>query len=191
MQNNSQIILGIDPGTLVMGYGVIAVNGRAIQLLEMDAIKLSAKKDHYERLHIIQQRIVTIISTFHPHHFAIEAPFFGKNVQSMLKLGRAQGVAIAVAMQAGIPVTEYSPRKIKQSITGNGNADKEQVWKMLQRIANLPSASPAFDASDALAVAVCHQFQMTSPLQDKQPKAERKTKSSWKNFAINNPDRVK
>lgn len=190
MQNNSQIILGIDPGTLVMGYGVIAVNGRAIQLLDMDAIKLSAQKDHYERLHIIQQRIVNIIDTFHPHHFAIEAPFFGKNVQSMLKLGRAQGVAIAVAMQAGIPVTEYSPRKVKQSITGNGNADKEQVWRMLQRIANISSASPAFDASDALAVAVCHQFQMTSPVQDKRSKTGRKLKSSWEYFAASNPGRI-
>ncbi|HRN55235.1 MAG TPA: crossover junction endodeoxyribonuclease RuvC, partial [Agriterribacter sp.] len=117
-------------------------------------------------------------------------PFFGKNVQSMLKLGRAQGVAIAVAMQAGIPVTEYSPRKVKQSITGNGNADKAQVWKMLQRIANLSSFSPAFDASDALAVAVCHQFQISSPLRDKQVKAVRKTKSSWENFVINNPTRI-
>lgn len=191
MQNNSQIILGIDPGTLVMGYGVIAVHGRSIELLEMNAIKLSAKKDHYERLHFIQQRMADIISAFHPHHFAIEAPFFGKNVQSMLKLGRAQGVAIAVAMQAGIPVTEYSPRKIKQSITGNGNADKEQVWKMLQRIIRLPSASPVFDASDALAVAVCHQFQISSPLMDNQPKTPRKVKSNWEDFIVQNPGRVK
>lgn len=191
MHNNSQIILGIDPGTLVMGYGVIAVKDRAIELLEMNAVKLSARKNHYERLHYIQQRIDDIIRAFHPHHFAIEAPFFGKNVQSMLKLGRAQGVAIAAAMQAGIPVTEYSPRKVKQSITGNGNAGKEQVWKMLQRIIHLPSASPAYDASDALAVAVCHQFQISSPLSEKQQKVSHKSKSSWEDFIIQNPGRIK
>ncbi|MBW7891835.1 MAG: crossover junction endodeoxyribonuclease RuvC [Chitinophagaceae bacterium] len=191
MVNHRQIILGIDPGTLVMGYGVIAVNGRDIELLEMDAIKLSSKKDHYERLSFIQQRITDIIQLFHPQHFAIEAPFFGKNVQSMLKLGRAQGVAIAVAMQAGIPVTEYSPRKVKQSITGNGNADKEQVWKMLQRIIVLPCDLPVFDASDALAVAVCHQFQLTSPLQENRPSNKRRAKGGWEEFVINNPNRVK
>lgn len=191
MQNHRQIILGIDPGTLVMGYGVIAVNGRAIELLEMDAIKLSAKKDHYERLQIIQEKIISIIVRFRPHYFAIEAPFFGKNVQSMLKLGRAQGVAIAAAMQAGIPVTEYSPRKVKQSITGNGNADKEQVWKMLQRITGLPDSSPAFDASDALAVAVCHQFQITSPLQPNIPVKGKRKKSSWEDFVNQNPARIK
>lgn len=174
-----------------MGYGVIAVNGRDIELLEMDAIKLSSKKDHYERLSFIQQRITDIIHLFHPQHFAIEAPFFGKNVQSMLKLGRAQGVAIAVAMQAGIPVTEYSPRKVKQSITGNGNADKEQVWKMLQRIIVLPSDLPVFDASDALAVAVCHQFQLTSPLQENQSLKKRRTKGGWEEFVNNNPNRIK
>ncbi|MCO5234879.1 MAG: crossover junction endodeoxyribonuclease RuvC [Chitinophagaceae bacterium] len=192
MQTKGQIILGIDPGTLIMGYGVILVNDRAIQLLDMNVVKLPAQKDHYERLHIIQQRMVHIITSFHPHHFAIEAPFYGKNVQSMLKLGRAQGVAIAVAMQAGIPVTEYSPRKVKQSITGNGNADKEQVWRMLQRIANITSSSPSFfDASDALAVAVCHQFQMTSPTRDIQTKGGRKMKSNWEHFAIENPGRIR
>lgn len=191
MANHRQIILGIDPGTLVMGYGVIAVNGRNIELLEMDAIKLSSKKDHYERLSFIQQRITDIIESFHPQHFAIEAPFFGKNVQSMLKLGRAQGVAIAVAMQAGIPVTEYSPRKVKQSITGNGNADKEQVWRMLQRIIVLPSDLPVFDASDALAVAVCHQFQLTSPLQENQPLKKHRAKGGWEEFVNNNPNRIR
>lgn len=174
-----------------MGYGLIAVNGRAVKLLEMDTIKLSAKKDHYERLHIIQERITVIIQRFHPQHFAIEAPFFGKNVQSMLKLGRAQGVAIAVAMQAGIPVTEYSPRKVKQAITGNGNADKEQVLQMLHRIIGLPAVTPAFDASDALAVAVCHHFQLTSPMQNNQHPPKRKGKNSWEHFVVNNPGRVK
>ncbi len=192
MQNESQIILGIDPGTLIMGFGVISVNDRDIQLLDMGVLKLPAQKDHYERLHIIQQKIVNVITTFRPMHFAIEAPFYGKNVQSMLKLGRAQGVAIAAAMQAGIPVTEYSPRKVKQSITGNGNADKEQVWKMLQRITKITDVSPAFfDASDALAVAVCHQFQMTSPTKGEPTGTRKKVKVSWEHFAVNNPDRIR
>lgn len=173
-----------------MGYGVIAVNERNIKLLEMNAIKLSSEKDHYERLHMIQQRVLTLIQTFKPDHFAIEAPFFGKNVQSMLKLGRAQGVAIAVAMQAGVPVTEYSPRKIKQSITGNGNADKEQVWKMLQHIANLTETVQYFDASDALAVAVCHQFQLSSVVKEPKVKPAKRAKSSWQEFIASNPDRI-
>lgn len=191
MHNKAQIILGIDPGTIIMGYGIIAVNDRTIQLLEMNTIKLSSQKNHYERLNIIHTQIVQLIQKFKPDHFAIEAPFFGKDVQSMLKLGRAQGVAIAVAMQAGIPVTEYSPRKIKQSITGNGNADKEQVWKMLQHITNVSERPSSLDASDALAVAVCHQFQLSSPIQKTPTKpAARKTKTTWKDFALNNPDRI-
>lgn len=191
MRNKAQIILGIDPGTVVMGYGIIAVNDRNIQLLEMNSIKLSSQKNHYERLNIIHSHIVTLIQKFKPDHFAIEAPFFGKDVQSMLKLGRAQGVAIAVAMQAGIPVTEYSPRKVKQSITGNGNADKEQVWKMLQHITQITERPKSLDASDALAVAVCHQFELSSPVKKTAAKpAARKTKTTWKDFALNNPDRV-
>ncbi len=137
MQNRSKIILGIDPGTLMMGYGLIAVTTEKVVLIEMDVLKLSSKKDAYERLQLIHRKVVQLIADFQPDEFAIEAPFFGKNVQSMLKLGRAQGVAIASAMHAGIQVTEYSPKKIKQSITGNGNADKEQVWKMLQQLLSL------------------------------------------------------
>ncbi len=190
MQKIPQIILGIDPGTLVMGYGIICVNEQAVELLEMGVVKLPAKKDNYERLHIIHTRVHDIIRNFKPHQFAIEAPFFGKNVQSMLKLGRAQGVAIAVAMQAGLPVTEYSPRKIKQSITGNGNAGKEQVWQMLQRITHIGNSPQYFDASDALAVAVCHHFQLTSPLLQKQDKPAGKTKNTWENFVANNPTRI-
>lgn len=191
MHKKTQIILGIDPGTLVMGYSIIAVNDRTIQLLAMNAIKLSGQKNHYERLNIIHQQVVELIREFKPDHFAIEAPFFGKNVQSMLKLGRAQGVAIAVAMQAGVPVTEYSPRKIKQSITGNGNADKEQVWKMLQHITQTQQQPHSFDASDALAVAICHQFQLSSPVQKTTSiKPPRKSKTTWKDFALNHPDRI-
>ena len=175
-----------------MGYCVVHIQGHQITMHEMDVLKLNAKLDNYTRLRLIYNKVEELISTYKPHCFAIEAPFFGKNVQSMLKLGRAQGVAIAAAIGAGVEVCEYSPRKIKQSITGNGNADKEQVWKMLQQILLIKQSSiKYFDASDALAVAVCHQFQMTSPLQDKRGKAERKAKSSWENFVINNPDRVK
>lgn len=186
----SQIILGIDPGTLVMGYGIICVNAGKVELLEMDVVKLSAKKDNYERLSIIHRQVQVLISKYKPHQFAIEAPFFGKNVQSMLKLGRAQGVAIAVAMQSGIPVTEYSPRKVKQSITGNGNADKNQVWEMLQRITNIKDSPRYFDASDALAVAICHYFQLSSPLKKEYASPARGKKSGWENFINNNPDRV-
>jgi crossover junction endodeoxyribonuclease RuvC len=189
---SSQIILGIDPGTLVMGYGVICVNERKIELLEMDVVKLSAKKDNYERLLIIHEQVQLVIKKYKPVEFAIEAPFFGKNVQSMLKLGRAQGVAIAVAMQCGIPVTEYSPRKIKQAITGNGNADKSQVWEMLQRITNIEHRPVYFDASDALAVAICHHFQLSAPYKREQLKTiVRKTKgNSWEAFMTQNPGRV-
>lgn len=186
MQTGSKIILGIDPGSVVMGYGLIAIKGNLIRVLEMDVLKLGGKSDIYERLEIIHTRVCAIIKTHQPHLFAIEAPFFGKNVQSMLKLGRAQGVAIAAAMQSGIPVTEYSPKKIKQSITGNGNADKQQVWKMLQRILQLAETDVKyFDASDALAVALCHHYQTSSAV----PAAGKKVKG-WDDFIAKNPGRV-
>jgi crossover junction endodeoxyribonuclease RuvC len=187
LQTASKIILGIDPGTVVMGYGLILIKGASISLIEMDILKLSGKKDIYERLEIIHTTVCKLIKTHRPHLFAIEAPFFGKNVQSMLKLGRAQGVAIAAAMQSGIPVTEYSPKKIKQSITGNGNADKLQVWKMLQRILQLAESDiKYFDASDALAVAVCHHYQTTSFVQ-----AGSKKMKGWDDFIAKNPGRIK
>src|SRR5258705_14023432 len=130
---------------------------------EMKLLKLSGKKDNYIRLELIHKKIEELIEKHRPHEFAIEAPFFGKNVQSMLKLGRAQGVAIAAAISAGLPVTEYSPKKVKQSITGNGNADKEQLWKMLQHLLALKEKPRHFDATDALAVAICHHFQCKFP----------------------------
>jgi len=186
LNTNSKIILGIDPGTLFMGFGVIEISASGITLIIMDVLKLSAKKDAYERLQIIHQKVCGLLTEFRPHEFAIEAPFFGKNVQSMLKLGRAQGVAIAAAMQAGIPVTEYSPRKVKQSITGNGNADKLQVLKMLQRLIAFNEDPKYFDATDALAVAVCHHFQGNSLLKNKTPKV-----NGWKEFLVQNPGRIK
>ncbi|HUR11711.1 MAG TPA: crossover junction endodeoxyribonuclease RuvC, partial [Flavitalea sp.] len=130
MQKPAKIILGIDPGTLFMGYSLLRIDGQQMQMLEMNILRLSSRKDNYQRLQMIHETICGLIRQFNPDCFAIEAPFFGKNVQSMLKLGRAQGVAIAAAIGAGLEVFEYSPKKVKQSITGNGNADKEQVWKM-------------------------------------------------------------
>lgn len=169
-----------------MGYSIVCVEGKQVRMMAMDAIKFQ-RKDMYERLQMIHQVMQDLIRKYKPQELAIEAPFFGKNVQSMLKLGRAQGIAIAVAMQNGLPVTEYSPKKVKQSITGNGNADKEQVWKMLQSILSLPAVDDhVFDASDALAVAVCHHFNCNSPLAG----VGGATKS-WEDFIKKNADRVR
>ena len=177
-----------------MGYGLILCSGNRITLVEMGSLKLPVRKDAFERLGLIHKKLAELINRFRPQDFAIEAPFFGKNVQSMLKLGRAQGVAIATAMHAGLPVTEYSPRKIKQSITGNGSSGKEQVWKMLQNILELEGELDVYDASDALAVAVCHHFQQHSPAN-----APCKTKSgiakkrsgSWEDFVRQNPGKIR
>lgn len=188
MQKTKRIILGIDPGTQVMGYSLIAVDRSKLELLEMSILKLNARLDNYERLRQIHLKITEIIARHRPQCFAIEAPFFGKNVQSMLKLGRAQGVAIAAAMQAGLEVFEYSPKKIKQAITGNGNAGKDQVWKMLQQLMQLAEYELRYlDASDALAVAVCHHFQESSPLPGQ---AKGGKKSGWDDFVRNHPHRI-
>lgn len=185
MQKKSKIILGIDPGTVVMGFGLIAIHNKEIKLLEMGVLKMNSKMDAYERLEHIFKKVSDLIILHHPDCFAIEAPFFGKNVQSMLKLGRAQGVAIAAAMQAGLPVTEYSPKKVKQSITGNGNASKEQVLKMMQTMLGFKEDPQYFDATDALSVAVCHHFQDHPLLAAQGPKAK-----GWKDFIAQNPGRV-
>ena len=169
-----------------MGFGIIRVSGNSVSLVEMDVLKLSARKNAYERLRMIHSKVCELVTVHAPQELAIEAPFFGKNVQSMLKLGRAQGVAIAAAMHAGVPVTEYSPRKIKQSITGNGNADKQQVLKMLQRILLFTEDPKYLDATDAVAVALCHHYQGSSPL----TAAPGKT-NGWKDFISKNPGRIK
>lgn len=181
----TNVILGIDPGTLFMGYALMEVTAGEPKMMMMDVLKLSGKKDPYERLQNIHATVRDLIVTYKPHTFAIEAPFYGKNVQSMLKLGRAQGVAIAAAMHAGLSVTEYSPKKVKQSITGNGNADKDQVWKMLQRIMCLEEKPQYFDATDALAVALCHHYQSNSVL----GKLSKGLKG-WGEFIAKNPQRV-
>src|SRR3954452_9545123 len=185
MAAHNKIILGIDPGTTVMGYAIIEVCGDNVVILVMDILKLRSAKDIYERLEMIHSKVNGLITFHRPHAFAIEAPFFGKNVQSMLKLGRAQGVAIAAAMQSRIAVTEYSPKKVKQSITGNGNANKEQVWKMLQRILSIEEKPQYFDVTDALAVAICHHYQTSSPV----AKAEKGFKG-WEDFIARNPNRT-
>jgi crossover junction endodeoxyribonuclease RuvC len=192
LQKPSKIILGIDPGTILMGYGIIEICNNVIILKEMDVLKLPVKKDNHERLQLIHEKICLLIHEHKPHEFAIEAPFFGKNVQSMLKLGRAQGVAIAAAMSANLSVTEYSPKKVKQSITGNGNADKEQVWKMVQRILLIEKRPKHFDATDALAVAICHHFQSNGILKlNGEKKKPIKKKTGWGEFVKQNPARVR
>jgi crossover junction endodeoxyribonuclease RuvC len=177
----------------MMGYGIIEVHdGSDIHVKEMNVLKLSGKKNNHERLQLIHEKIVGLIEQHHPHEFAIEAPFFGKNVQSMLKLGRAQGVAIAAAMSANLSVTEYSPKKVKQSITGNGNADKDQVWKMLQRILLIDQRPKHYDATDALAVAICHHFQSRSIItRNDVKKKSLKKQNTWEEFARQNPTRVR
>ncbi len=186
MQSLDKIILGIDPGTLIMGYGLVRIEGRAIHLIEFGVVRPGKAKDSYKKLQHIFNTVSGLITKYQPTDFAIEAPFFGKNVQSMLKLGRAQGVAIAAAMRHGLEVTEYSPKKVKQSITGNGNAAKEQVMKMLQRLLSFSESPKHFDATDALAVAVCHHFQSGKMVQGKLNSAK-----DWKDFITRNPGRVK
>ncbi len=193
---DDQIILGIDPGTLVMGYGLISVNKSNISLIEMGVLQLSRHEDHAERLQLIFKKMESLIKVHRPTAVAIEAPFFGKNVQSMLKLGRAQGVAIAAAMMGGLNAVEYAPRKIKQSITGKGNATKEQVWKMLQHTLKFQEDVRFLDATDAVAVALCHHYQGRKAAITKTsvtaPKVKKSKKStSWEAFVALNPDRIK
>lgn len=153
-----KIILGIDPGTTIMGFGLIKVIGKKMEFLQLNELQLSKYDDHYVRLKLIFERTIELIDTFHPDEIAIEAPFFGKNVQSMLKLGRAQGVAMAAGLSREVPITEYAPKKIKMAITGNGNATKEQVAKMLQSLLGLKTLPKNLDSTDGLAAAVCHFY---------------------------------
>ena len=193
--NDSEIILGIDPGTLIMGYGLISVNKSNVSLIEMGVLQLSKHKDHAERLSLIFKKMESLIKIHKPVAVAIEAPFFGKNVQSMLKLGRAQGVAIAAAMMTGLHAEEYSPRKVKQSITGRGNATKEQVLKMLQHTLNIVEDVRFMDATDAVAVALCHHYQGRTRLIKQEEKKisspRKKAVNSWEAFITENPGRVK
>ncbi len=178
-----RIILGIDPGTTIMGYGLISITGNKIRMIALGVLKLNKYDDHALRLKVIFERVISLIEQYHPDELSIEAPFFGKNVQSMLKLGRAQGVAIAAALSRSIPIFEYAPRKIKQSITGKGAASKEQVASMLIRLLDLRETPETMDATDGLAAAVCHYFQKGIPETGKKF-------SGWKNFVAANPERL-
>jgi len=155
---SEKIILGIDPGTTIMGFGLIKVKGKKMSFIQMNELQLKKLKNHYVKLKYIFERTIELIDTYKPDEIAIEAPFYGKNVQSMLKLGRAQGVAMAAGLSRQIPITEYLPKKIKMAITGNGNASKEQVAKMLQSLLGLKTLPKNLDATDGLAAAVCHFY---------------------------------
>lgn len=185
--SKDRVILGIDPGTNVMGYGVLhVVNGKA-QYVLMGVLKLGKYEDHYLRLRKIFERTRSLIDEFLPDEMAIEAPFFGKNVQSMLKLGHAQGCAIAAAVSRDIPIHEYAPLKIKMALTGNGRASKEQVADMVGRILSIPKEDlvPQLDATDALAAAYCHYLQTSRPM------PEGKAYKSWKDYVNKNPKKCK
>ncbi len=176
-------LLGVDPGSNVMGFAVIEINKKQAKVLEMGAISMEYLKEHTLKLKMIFEELVLLIQKYEPAEMAIEAPFYGKNVQSMLKLGRAQGVAMAAAMTNQVEVTEYSPKKIKQSVTGSGNASKEQVAAMLETILKVKIDDTYLDATDALAVAICHFFQSSSPLGGK------KRYKDWSGFLKDNPER--
>ena len=179
-----KIILGIDPGTTIMGYGLIQIKGKEMELLQMGVLHLSKLNSHALKLKRIFERTLTMIDEYKPDELAVEAPFFGKNVQSMLKLGRAQGVAMAAGLYRDIPIFEYSPKKIKKSITGNGNASKEQVAAMLKSLLTIKEMPKHLDATDGLAAAVCHSFQRDST-------EKGKSYTGWKAFVKDNPDKLK
>lgn len=181
--NTERIILGIDPGTTIMGYGLIKCTNTKLELITLGVLKLGSYADQPLKLQKIFERSLGLIDQYHPDEMALEAPFYGKNIQSMLKLGRAQGVAMAAGLYRSIPIFEYSPKKIKQSITGNGNASKEQVAAMLSRLVKIEEIPESNDATDGLAAAVCHYFQ-------KKPGSETKSYTGWKAFVTDNPKRL-
>ena len=179
-----KIILGIDPGTTIMGFGIIKVKDRKMNLIQMNELNLTKYKDHYLKLKLVFERTISLIEGYNPDEIAIEAPFFGKNIQSMLKLGRAQGVAMAAGLSREIPITEYSPKKIKMAITGNGNASKEQVAKMLQNLLSIEKLPKNLDSTDGLAAAVCHFYNSNNSLGGKKY-------SGWASFVKKNQDKIK
>lgn len=183
MNIRDKVILGIDPGTNIMGYGVVKKSGNKLIFIDMGIIDLHKIKNQYKKLEAIFNETLLLIEKFKPSELAIESPFYGKNVQSMLKLGRAQGTAISAAIYKSVSIYEYAPRKIKMSITGSGSASKEQVAVMLGKMLDFAIVSENFDATDGLAAAVCHFYQKQAP------KTEQGNKS-WKDFIKNNPDRI-
>ena len=183
MERTERVIMGIDPGTNIMGYGIIEVRDKKMKLLTMGSLHLGKIDDAYLKLQRIFNRTLQLIDEYHPDELAIEAPFFGKNVQSMLKLGRAQGVSMAAALNRNLPIAEYLPKKVKQSVTGNGNASKEQVAAMLSNLLQYKEIPKHLDATDGLAVAVCHY------LQTGRTEAGKKSYSGWSAFLKENPGR--
>ena len=181
--SDEKIILGIDPGTTIMGFGLIKIINKKMELIQMNELNLTKYKDHYLKLKLIFERTIELIETYNPDEIAIEAPFFGKNVQSMLKLGRAQGVAMIAGLTREIPITEYSPKKIKMSITGNGNSSKEQVAKMLQNLLKIEKLPRNLDATDGLAAAVCHFYNGGKSNNEKKY-------SSWSSYVSQNKDKL-
>ena len=179
-----KIILGIDPGTTIMGFGLIKVKDKKMSLILMNELNLTKYKDHYLKLKLIFERTISLIESYNPDEIAIEAPFFGKNIQSMLKLGRAQGVAMAAGLTREIPIQEYSPKKIKMSITGNGNASKEQVAKMLQSLLKIEKLPKNLDSTDGLAAAVCHFYNSQNSFGEKKY-------SGWASFVKNNQKKIR
>lgn len=191
-----KIILGIDPGTNVLGYGLLKVEGKTLSVLEIGVVEMQKIGDPYVKLQKIYKTLSEIVERYAPDEMALEAPFYGKNVQSMLKLGRAQGVAMAVGLSRDIVIHEYAPRKIKLSITGSGAASKEQVSAVLSKMLRYENTQKYLDATDALAVAVCHYYQISKPNFDEVEKSTKKTsvkhgkKQSWEQFVVQNSNRV-
>ncbi len=181
----NKVILGIDPGTQILGFGVIEVAGKSPVFIDMGVVDLRKEKDHFVKIKQIFIEVTNLIEHYKPDELSIEAPFYGKNIQSMLKLGRAQGSAIAAALNRDMPVTEYAPRKIKLAITGKGAASKEQVAAILKNILKIEKMPKFLDATDGLAVALCHYYQITGFA------AEKGTSKSWESFVKSNPKRVK
>ena len=179
-----RIILGIDPGTTIMGYGIIHIKGKKMELVQMGVLHLSKLGSHELKLKRIFERTLQLVDEYKPDEFAVEAPFFGKNVQSMLKLGRAQGVAMSAALYRNIPIFEYAPKKIKLAITGKGTSSKEQVAAMLKSLLNIKEMPKHLDATDGLAAAVCHHFQ-------RDPSGGGKSYTGWGAFLKDNPEKLK
>ncbi|HNX78641.1 MAG TPA: crossover junction endodeoxyribonuclease RuvC [Prolixibacteraceae bacterium] len=184
MTNNQYRILGIDPGTTVTGYGLVQISGNKASVLTMGVLQPGKFEDHYQRLKFLHERALNLIDEYKPDIMALEAPFYGKNVQSMLKLGRAQGVIMAAGLYRSLPIFEYAPLLVKQSITGMGRASKEQVAYFLQNVYHLEELPRELDATDAVAVAICHFLQQSKPVKNKEYKG-------WADFIRKNPDRIK
>lgn len=182
---DAKTIVGIDPGTNILGFGVVRMEGRKASFVDMGVLDLRKERDSYVKLKQIYETVTEVCRTYHADEMALESPFYGKNAQVVLKLGRAQGAAMIAAMEFGIPVFEYAPRKAKEAITGNGAASKEQVAMMLQKTLDFTLEPGHLDATDALAIALCHFYQQTSPL------VSAKGSAGWEQFVRNNPDRIK